>query len=148
MQREFSFSFLLRVEHQKHFIAETAIRFKPERYRVGEMLDALAVSKRRRVAPTKNNRADREIKFINDPGAKQRFIECPASLAEQTFHFPLFAQPGQRFDEVHFVAPANFHLVSQRLKLAEVAIRNPFADQNDDRRKAVFKNFGVSIERP
>src|SRR5438093_342238 len=111
------------------------------------MFDAFAVGESRSVASAEDHRRDRKIKFVDDARAEESFAECAPPFAKEPLDVPFFAQPAKGFDEIDFVAAADFNLIGERLKLAQIAIGNAFADQNDDWGEPMFEDLGVRIER-
>src|SRR5688500_13448272 len=90
--------------------------------------------------PAENERADREIELVDDPGAEQAVVDAATSLAEQTFHVPFFAQPPERLWEIDFLAAENFH-ISNFLKPIQTALWRAFSGEDDDWRKPMFEDF-------
>ena len=99
---------------------------------IGEVFDAFAVGEGGRVATAEDHRRDGQIDFINDASAEQGFIERTAALAKEAFDVPFFTKPTKCFDEIDLIASANLYLIGKSLKLAEVAGRDSFTDQDND----------------
>ena len=97
------------------------------------MLDADAIRDGGRSASTKDLRAEGEVKFIDDAGAKERVVEFGAAFAEETFDFPAAAQFTEGAREVDLSFSTNDDVVSKLAKGGEFLRSSALGRENDER---------------
>ena len=72
----------------EEFVPDSLEGFQFQLRGVDEVVHVFAFCDGRGVASTEDLRADREVKFIHQSGAKERGVEFPTAFAEQSFDFP------------------------------------------------------------
>ena len=100
---------------------------------LGETGKAVAVADRRGISAAKNFRANGEMQFVDDSGAKESVVQLTSAFTQQTFDVPFLAQPLKATAEIEFSLAANLYIVCEPAHALKPAMAGRPGGQNDDR---------------
>src|SRR5207244_6347890 len=88
---------------------------------------------------------DRQMKLVHEITPEEGVIDFTAALAQEALHLPYFAQPVEGGLEIHFGFSEDRQFSTQVAQLSDPTFVSSLSCENDDRREALFENFGLRI---
>ena len=112
-----------------------------------QCFDSITIGDGGSPASAEDDRADREIKFVDQVCPEHGTIQFAAAFAKEASDLPFVAKPCEGCFQVQLGARGNEKIIRSFLECHEAVARSCFGREQDDGGEAFFENISTGTDR-